>query len=321
MEKRTTSHKGVKKVVLIATSMLAVAAVSFAGTLAWLTAQTNNKTNVFTSTNKLDIEIEEENWDEYLSTYGTDGQALITGDTTYPKDPSVTNKTTSDTAFIAVGLSFYVESGTDDDGNTVYKQISYDDFCEFATLSYISTAADEDTGTEEETTDGVNTVDWLASEDNDSSTVSELIYYYVGSTGTTTSGTNSFVYDPDGDDNQLGAVLTGESTTNIFDYVTLKDASTLATTLGIAEDTTTDADTGETVTTYRYNDFQIVINAYAVDEASVANEVSALVSEGTSTDVTTSSTLAELGAYAATTQSVIDLDELINNVNSSTEDE
>ena len=102
------------KVTLSVVALVLVAAVTYGITMAFLTARSNDKTNVFTAGDNVDIIINEPNYD------------LITDHTYKPgdiqdKDPSVENL--KEESYIAMTVEFKVKDGTED-----YVQKTYGEF-------------------------------------------------------------------------------------------------------------------------------------------------------------------------------------------------
>lgn len=109
-----------KNILLTIASMGLVAALSIGGTLAYLTAKTDEKTNVFTGEDeKLKGHIEEEDWK-----YDKEGYTYLPGDVV-AKDPMLVNDSDL-SAYAALKVEFVV------DGN----KVSYDEFTNYATVSY-----------------------------------------------------------------------------------------------------------------------------------------------------------------------------------------
>lgn len=155
MEKNRRSRKAAK-VVLAGVSLMAVSAITFGATMAYLTATTNTKTNTFSASASVDIELTETSWTVDTNTHE------ITPETTVPKNPQITNQNTSDTAYVAIGLSFWIEDSAAGATEKTYTQISYDDFCKFASF------------------EGLDTTNWTAATENTSNasaTDKEIVYY------------------------------------------------------------------------------------------------------------------------------------------------
>lgn len=105
-----------KKVLLTVASIALVAALSIGGTLAFLTAKTDTKTNVFTGTDdNLKGRIEETFDKEAASSY-IPGQAIV-------KVPTLVNNS-KNSAYVAIKLTFKVDS----------KAVSYEEFCKVASI-------------------------------------------------------------------------------------------------------------------------------------------------------------------------------------------
>lgn len=122
-----------KKIVTAGLALVMVAGISVAGTLAYLTAESEEKINKFT-VGGISIELAEPDW-----TYGSAGAKIVPGDEV-DKDPTVTVKANSENCFVYVGInndlkledgtvagtlnittSAWTEVGTTSDGTVVYR--------------------------------------------------------------------------------------------------------------------------------------------------------------------------------------------------------
>ena len=86
-----------KKIVTAGLALVMVAGISVAGTLAYLTAESEEKINKFT-VGGISIELAEPDW-----TYGSAGAKIVPGDVV-DKDPTVTVKANSENCFVYVGI-------------------------------------------------------------------------------------------------------------------------------------------------------------------------------------------------------------------------
>lgn len=95
-----------KKIAAIITSAALVVTMSIGGTLAWLTARTDTKTNAFTVTasKNISIDLKEPNWDKTGSALAKDMYPGLT----IQKDPTVTNTSNKRPVWIAVKLQYTV---------------------------------------------------------------------------------------------------------------------------------------------------------------------------------------------------------------------
>ena len=185
MEKTKRSNK-LLKVTLSVVALILVAAVTYGITMAFLTAKSNDKTNVFTSGDNVDITINEPKYD------------LITDHTYKPgdiqdKDPSVENL--KEAAYVAMTVEFYAKEpgAADYTGPMTYKAFKE---------KYANIGIEKD---------GVFAAgefnpQWYASADN-SDTSTKLVFYYKGSN----------------QDNTLKAVDKGGKTEELFTKVRFND--------------------------------------------------------------------------------------------------
>ena len=158
MEKTKRSNK-LLKVTLSVVALILVAAVTYGITMAFLTAKSNDKTNVFTSGDNVEITINEPNYE-------------LTQDHTYKpgdiqdKDPSV--ESLKEEAYVAMTVEFYAKAPGADNYTG---PMTYADFkAQYANI-----------GIEKEGVfaAGEFNPQWYASADNsDAST--RLVFYYKG---------------------------------------------------------------------------------------------------------------------------------------------
>lgn len=158
MEKTKRSNK-LLKVTLSVVALILVAAVTYGITMAFLTAKSNDKTNVFTSGDNVKIEINEPKYD------------LVTDHTYKPgdiqdKDPSVGSL--KEEAYVAMTVEFYAKApgAADYTGPMTYKDFK-DQYANIGIEKDGSFAAGE-----------FNT-QWYASADN-SDDATRLVFYYKG---------------------------------------------------------------------------------------------------------------------------------------------
>ncbi|HIQ79962.1 MAG TPA: hypothetical protein IAD32_01595 [Candidatus Scatavimonas merdigallinarum] len=176
------------KVTLSVVALVLVAAVTYGITMAFLTARSNDKTNVFTAGDNVDIIINEPNYD------------LITDHTYKPgdiqdKDPSVENL--KEESYIAMTVEFKVKDGTED-----YVQKTYGEFKNYAHFGIMNSG--------NFVADTVNE-QWFANANN-ADTSTKLVYYYKG----------------DNAEDVLKAVATDASTEELFTKVQFnKDIATV----------------------------------------------------------------------------------------------
>lgn len=212
-----------KKAIFILVIAL-VAVLSIGGTLAYLTATTNTKSNVFTSTTSITASLYETAWDGSTATstspasdvdtnedYGVNIARTMTPGKVAPKDPKIanTNATGGQGEYVAMRVKFL-----DANGNTMDQEAVN------SLLTYLAVY----TGSTAPTTGGI-TVDsnWVADSGNGSADGNDGVYYFYYNT----------VLDA------------GSSTTALFDNVMFLP-STTGTVMGT------------------YSNFQIVVDGAAV---------------------------------------------------------
>ena len=196
-----------KKAIFILVIAL-VAVLSIGGTLAYLTATTNTKSNVFTSTNSITAVLFESTWDggtaatpsptvdSSNTTLGVNQAKTMTPGKTVPKNPVIqnTNATGGESEYVAMRVTFYKKdsSGTrtamtaDEVNNLLVGLAVYDD------------------NTNGIPSDGGLTVNsaWVADSGNSSN--AQKIFYYASNDGTSTTMTS---------------LATGTDTAALFQYV------------------------------------------------------------------------------------------------------
>lgn len=185
MEKTKRSNK-LLKVTLSVVALILVAAVTYGITMAFLTAKSNDKTNIFTSGDNVDITINEPKYD-------------LTVDHTYKpgdiqdKDPSVENL--KEEAYVAMTVEFYAK----EPGAADYTgPMTYGDF----KAQYANIGIEKDSVFAA----GEFNPQWYASADNaDAST--RLVFYYKG----------------DNAASELKAVANGGKTEELFTKVKFND--------------------------------------------------------------------------------------------------
>lgn len=185
MEKTKRSNK-LLKVTLSVVALILVAAVTYGITMAFLTAKSNDKTNVFTSGDNVDITINEPKYDQI------EDYTYKPGDI-QDKDPSVENL--KEAAYVAMTVEFYAK----EPGAADYTgPMTYGDF----KAQYANIGIEKDSVFAA----GEFNPQWYASADN-SDTSTKLVFYYKGSN----------------QDNTLKAVDKGGKTEELFTKVKFND--------------------------------------------------------------------------------------------------
>lgn len=158
MEKTKRSNK-LLKVILSVVALILVAAVTYGITMAFLTAKSNDKTNVFTSGDNVDIIINEPKYDIAADHIYKPGDLQ-------DKDPSVGNL--KEEAYIAMTVAFYVK----EPGSADYTgPMTYGDFkSQYADIGIEKNGA---------FAAGEFNPQWFASADNKDS-ATRLVFYYKG---------------------------------------------------------------------------------------------------------------------------------------------
>jgi len=142
-----------RKVLLIATSVVLVALISIGTTLAYLSAKTIEKDNIFKAGGGITLELLEPKFDAITQPINTEP-----GKTT-DKDPMVQNLTDDEPIIVGTRVSFFINTtpatykadGTVNDANEDdddYVQVPYNIFKEYVTLNGLTTktSSDEYTG-------------------------------------------------------------------------------------------------------------------------------------------------------------------------------
>lgn len=236
--------KRVFKVVMAAMSLALVAAISYGATLAFMSSKTNDKTNTFTSSANVGINLtEDKSWKEDPVT--KIGSKPYSPDEEVSKNPKVELTGKSDSAYVAVKLLFLVEDagGTlNSDGapGSGYKAITYNDFLNVASLEYDDNL-DKDGSSKK---DGINP-NWQIL-NNSKNNAGGLILYY------SENGTD------------LKELTKDAPTPTVFDYVKFKEQTELQ------KEWTSTADRTSTFCLYdeenhKYKNLVVQVVAYAVD--------------------------------------------------------
>ena len=223
MEK--TTKKKILKVTSGVVALGLVSVITIGSTLAYISANTTDKTNVFTSSEKIDIEQAEPNW-----SFETTGAPFKPGDD-IEKDPNVEIQSGSANCYVAMKLDYYVE----DPNGTVtltgstkkYRKITSTEFANIASLQFGGS-------------DGINSDKWTKDSDNNTHD-----FYYYKDVVSTTEDNNGTYYDEE--DTDTDVTTTTNMTQPIFSSVKFKNP--------IADD----YKIGD-----RYADVRIVTTSYAV---------------------------------------------------------
>lgn len=128
-------NKGARKVLLMMISVVLVAAISVSATLAYLTAQTDEKVNSFTPSGGITGEVLEPSFNNSSDYTYNPGNEIA-------KDPLIQNTTTDASIYVGAKLDFYIKVTGD-----TYTQVSYDKFAKYVAIKYGSTT-------------GFNTTNW-----------------------------------------------------------------------------------------------------------------------------------------------------------------
>lgn len=124
-------NKGARKVLLMCTAAVLVAAISVGVTLAYLTAQTATKTNEFRTLGAIDAELQETNYDGDPT--GNTAYSFTPGQTV-PKNPTIDNNSPNDKEiYVGAKVTFYVYF----DG--VKTAVKYSDFSKLVTVAGLPT--------------------------------------------------------------------------------------------------------------------------------------------------------------------------------------
>lgn len=119
-----------RKGILVASSLILAAAISVGATLAYLTAKTNTKTNVFTAGGGITIVLDEPSYKT------TTDDVRMPGDE-FAKDPLVKNTTTDSPVYTVMSLEYLIDD----------KQVDYDTFTKSTNEKHVTIkTGDDDTG-------------------------------------------------------------------------------------------------------------------------------------------------------------------------------
>lgn len=297
---KKTKKLTLSKTLLILTAIVLVAAISISVTLAYLTAETEVRNNVFTSAANISGETIEP-YGEEAGEPGSNSNVNYTYQpgNTYDKDPLIHNKTLDSDVYVGARLDFYIAVTKDGNDNPVYRQVPYDLFTKYVTINGSNVVPQNTTtaGKWEEiaVSTAVNTNDNTVSPHTDFSTTlgTEWSKYYVYNSVLARSvlgehvgtGTNPNTYQIGETDNQSGSTSGNTSiSAPIFTSVTPSGNITISRTLPTAEGTSANAGSYTTVLyadgpdpgdVYQCFDFKIVVNGYGVaaDSAASRNEV------------------------------------------------
>lgn len=140
-------NKGARKVLLMAISVALVAAISVSSTLAYLTAKTGTKDNVFQASGNISGRILEPNYDEENATKFAPGREV-------PKDPIIDNETADSSIYVGAKLEFLINVTDLTDAN--YVAVDYNTFTHFVNIKNL---ASDSTWKLYTTTDGISSTD------------------------------------------------------------------------------------------------------------------------------------------------------------------
>lgn len=190
-------NKGARKILLIAISVVLVAAVSVSATLAYLTAATEEKDNEFKASGSISGKVIEPNYDQDKANNYLPGVPV-------PKNPMIDNDSANDyEIYVGARLDFYIDLGNDG----TYDQVSYADFIKFVDITTLPTGTSLPA-----TEDGV----WYDITPSTGNTTGSKYYFY-----------NKVLAKNDGDsgsNENAGADTTAE----LFTSVTVKKELTLS---------------------------------------------------------------------------------------------
>lgn len=238
MENRT---KKLVKVGAAVTSLALVGAVSFGLTTAYLTANTQEKTNTFTSSAKVITELDEPIW-------GTSNEKTYEPGETYAKDPEVKIVTKSEDAYLAATIEFKVMSN---DGTTEIPL----KYAEFKTLADIYGATTSDVLGSYDDADATGV--WKPNGTIDDSALKITLYYYKNDSST-----------------DLKVMKQDETTDSIFENVAFKSETEFTNALK-AIYTNYVSDFNEDTDSVKYNDtfpqIKIEIKSYALQAEGVTS--------------------------------------------------
>jgi|GEM_PF-3866720 len=181
-----------------------IVVLSIGGTLAYLTATTNTKNNVFTSTTDITATLTEPNWD---STGASTATNMLPG-TAAAKDPKITNTDPAggESEYVAERITFQ-KAVDDGQGGVSYTNMSVDE------INNLLVGVAVYSGTALPTAGGITIgSDWTASADN-AATKAQRLYYYNNALAA--QATTSPLYD-----NVAIVSAAGNTTWNTGDTVT-----------------------------------------------------------------------------------------------------
>lgn len=268
MENRT---KKLVKVGAAVTSLALVGAISFGATVAYLTANTTDKKNTFSSSADIKTTIDEPHWDIQ---WGQDGTATYKPGDTIAKDPEIKVDSSSKSAYLAASVEFKLQipgkkaiNAADAVEGIDYIKLTK---AEFDTIAKIYGATEGDFGTYDDTAqDGV----WSGDATINVDTAEKLFFYYV-------------VGGSEADQNNLKVMAPNAVTDSLFENVkfTSDDAAfTLALQKIYAENGVTGFNyetvddtakgTGEVKPNDCYPQVVISVNSYAVQADGLTDQV------------------------------------------------
>lgn len=224
-------NKGARKVLLVAVSAALVVAVSVSATLAYLTATTAVKDNVFKASGNIAGKVIEPNYDQEKANNYLPGVPV-------PKNPMIDNDSANDyEIYVGARLDFYIDLAN----NGSYEQVTYDDFKKFVD---INTLPSSKYGSLIGSENGL----WYDITPSTGNTKGSKYYFY-----------NKFLAKNDGD---VGSNKDkGDDTTpELFTTVTVKKELKLAST-GVAI-TQADVTAGDLTKTYNGFKYKITITGY-----------------------------------------------------------
>lgn len=233
-------NKGARKVLLMAISVVLVAAVSVSVTLAYLTSITAEKDNVFKASGSINGKVIEPNYDEEKAANYLPGVPVT-------KDPMIDNDSANDyEIYVGARLDFYIEL------NGIYQQVTYENFAKFVDITGLPTS------TSIAVAEDGKWYDITPSTGNDAGSK----YYFY----------NKVLVKNDGD---VGAYKdAGDDTTAaLFQSVTVKKELTLGS--GGAAMTNTDVANGDLTKTYNGFNYKIKITGYGTKNETDTTALSA----------------------------------------------
>lgn len=243
--------KNNKKKMILGLSLAAV--LGLGGTLAYLTATTNDKTNMFTMGPGITGETEEPKWDEKNATNFVPGDIIA-------KDPQIKNNSEGETsAYVGMEVTYQVRGANEDEWvATTYEEL--DKFINVKTSANVNTATTDD--------EIQASKDFLATAFNEemwtlNTTKTTAVYKAALAPGETTKKLFTAVQiDP--------LALTKEQVDSVGTDKVLIDVSKY-------EEKDAEGNVIEyTYTTYQMQDFQIVVKGYMVQTDGFADAATAL---------------------------------------------